>query len=251
MDSADEAKQAPIISLGEQLSTARRDANLSIEDVEGVLHISSDMLRDIESDSVDCQINPLFTKGYIKSYATLLKLNKDEILNLYAQQYNEQQFPKKMQTFSNRAKLKEHNNYLNYASGLMVLLLIATMVGWWYQQSTSTDVVFTAELAESVIQDVPLAPIASQTESLDQPQLAQALFTFSQDCWIKVTDANKETIALGIKKKGTTLQLTGVAPFIVNLGAANAVSITYLGEELDISSYINGNTALFNVPLEK
>jgi len=249
MSSAKEEDKGRDISLGKKLSAARINANLSISDVEGVLHISSDMLRDIESDSIDCQINPLFTKGYIKSYAALLKLNKDEVLSLYAQQYNEHQSPKKMQTFSNRAKLKEHNNYLNYASGLMVLLLVATMVGWWYQQSATPDVISTSEIA--IQQGAPLVAISSQSESSDQPQLAHALFTFSQDCWIKVTDANKETIALGIKKKGTALQLTGVAPFIVNLGAANAVRVTYLGEELDISSYINGNTALFNVPLEK
>jgi cytoskeleton protein RodZ len=47
------------------------------------------------------------------------------------------------------------------------------------------------------------------------------------------------------------LDISGLAPFEVTLGAPDAVSITYQGNALDISRYIIDNAARFSVPLEQ
>lgn len=256
MSSVVEEGQAESLTLGQQLKTAREQAKLSLADIERTLHVAMSTLQSIENDSIDQSINPLFTKGYIKSYAGLLGLDKEYVLSLYAQQYSDDVSVKKMQTFSNRTKLKEHNSYLNYVSWIIVLLLGATTVGWWYQQETtgesrpaSTQSPSSNDEQLNLLQD-PALPIDSEDKQSSVP-VTQALFTFSQDCWIKVTDASNDIIAIGIKKQGTSLTLSGIAPFEVSLGAPNAVAITYLGNQLDITPYINGQTARFSVPLEK
>lgn len=242
------------LSLGQQLKMAREHAKLSLEEIEGTLHVSGATLRDIENDSVDQGVNPLFTKGYIKSYAGLVGMDKEEALELYAVQYSDDVSVKKMQTFSNRTKLKEHNNYLNYVSWLIVLLLGATIVGWWYQQAT-TDTreqpIESTSFNDAELSTADDSIIPQNVATNTQPLAAQARFIFSEDCWIKVTDAANEIIAIGIKKQGSTLIVSGVPPFEVNLGAPNAVKIVYQGNELDITPYINGQTARFSVPLDK
>jgi len=241
------------LTLGQELMAAREQANLTLQAVEGILHISFSMLQDIENDKIDQGISPLFTKGYIKSYCGLLKLDQASMLDLYAAQYNGDCAVKQMQTFSNRSKLKEHNSYLNYVSWLIVLLLGATIFGWWYQQAnTSTVLSDNIKETNAVIEQTELELVqGGDGAETSQPTLDLASIVFSEDCWIKVTDATNETIAIGIKKRGSTLTIRGVAPFEVNLGAANAVTITYQGNDLDISPYINGKTARFSVPLGK
>jgi len=253
MSERNDETHAAVLSLGQCLIAAREREGLTREAVESVLHISSQLIIDIEHDEIDQAVNSLFTKGYIKSYAALVKLDIDEMLALYASQYSDDAVPKKMQTFSNRVKLTEHNNYLNYVSWLIVLLLAGTTFGWWYQQANTVAVLDTVDTpvneTRKIQDDAQLANAIPV--SIVAPQLIDATFSFSQDCWIKVTDATKETIAIGIKKQGATLALTGVPPFEVNLGAAQAVTITYLGQQLDFTPYINGKTARFNVPLDK
>lgn len=242
------------LSLGQQLNAARVAASLSLDDVANTLHISLSILNAIENDSLDKSMNPLFSKGYIKSYAGLLKLDKERLVSLYTTQYSDDVVVKKMQSFSNRTKLKEHNNYLNYATWLIVLFFGATVVVWWYQQQNqaldlspkTTD----SSVMDTTSEEIALS-VATDEVKTAEPMIESAVFSFSNDCWIKVTDASNEVIAIGIKKQGTSLRVSGVPPFEVNLGAADAVTIRYQDSLLDITPYTKGNTALFSVPLDK
>lgn len=73
----------------------------------------------------------------------------------------------------------------------------------------------------------------------------QIEFTFSDDCWVQVTDGNGEVIAVGIKKQDYVMPLEGVAPFNVILGEPTAVNITVDGDAFDLSGYRAGRRAQF------
>ena len=68
-------------------------------------------------------------------------------------------------------------------------------------------------------------------------------FVFTGDCWVQVKDANGEVIALGVKKSGKIMPLSGVAPFNVILGEPSVVKITLNGEAFDLSAFSPGKTA--------
>ncbi|MCE2571601.1 RodZ domain-containing protein [Motilimonas eburnea] len=76
-------------------------------------------------------------------------------------------------------------------------------------------------------------------------------FTFSNDCWIKVTDVEGETLAIGVKEKGTSLTLSGKAPFKFTIGAPKAVAISYNGKAYDMSQYKAGKIARFELPVKE
>lgn len=63
------------------------------------------------------------------------------------------------------------------------------------------------------------------------------VMTFSDACWVKVTDGNGEVIAIGTKVAGYTMPLSGQAPFDIILCKPEAVSMTYNGEQVDLSGY--------------
>lgn len=74
-------------------------------------------------------------------------------------------------------------------------------------------------------------------------------FTFDDDCWVNIKDATGEAIAYGVKQKGRVMEIQGVPPVEVTLGAPDNVRISVNGESVDISSYQNGRTARFTLPM--
>lgn len=83
----------------------------------------------------------------------------------------------------------------------------------------------------------------------DDPEATELVFTFSADCWINLVDASGEAIAYGIKDSGRVMTVQGIAPFVVTLGAPEAVQISYNGEAVNMTRFPAGKTAKFNLPL--
>ncbi|WP_269520264.1 RodZ domain-containing protein [Alteromonas sp. BMJM2] len=74
-------------------------------------------------------------------------------------------------------------------------------------------------------------------------------FTFSEDCWVNIADATGEIIATGVKQQGRVLDIQGIPPVAVTLGAPDNVRISVNGELADITSFQNGKIARFTLPL--
>lgn len=241
-------------SLGNQLLNARQLAGLSIDDVAKNLYISKAVVNELETDTVPESSNALFYRGYVKSYAVLLGLDCDELVKTFRAQYHCDDDLKTMQTFSNRSKNDTHNNYLNWVTrGVVVVITIAIVVWWQQRQSMSEMPTITQEsiaVANEPSPRLPIAPIANTVVEVDTKNL-QSTFSFSQDCWVKITDATNAVVAIGIKKAGTSIDVSGVPPLEVILGAPQGVEITYQQQTLDISSYISNETAKFTLPLEQ
>lgn len=73
------------VEFGAQLRQAREKAGLSVSDVAVKLLISEDIIRAIDNSQSDVLPAATFTQGYIRSYARILNLNADSIINEYNQ----------------------------------------------------------------------------------------------------------------------------------------------------------------------
>lgn len=100
-------------------------------------------------------------------------------------------------------------------------------------------------LVSSISQSEPNLDIASESDAAP----ISMVFTFVDDCWVNIKDASGEAIAYGVKQKGRVMEIQGVPPVEVTLGAPDNVRISVNGETVDISSYQNGKTARFALPL--
>ena len=92
---------------------------------------------------------------------------------------------------------------------------------------------------------------AQETLATPQAQPIELVFTFSSDCWMKLTDATGEDIAYGTKTAGRVMPVTGIPPFAVILCAPEVVQIKYDGEAVDMSRFRVGATARFNLPFSE
>ncbi|WP_018624415.1 RodZ domain-containing protein [Kangiella aquimarina] len=80
-----------------------------------------------------------------------------------------------------------------------------------------------------------LAEESAQPESVASN--GELVLVFSDDCWVRITDANGKVLALGIKKGGTSMTLSGPTPYELTLGKPSAVQLSYQNEPIDLSSY--------------
>ncbi|MBO1255360.1 DUF4115 domain-containing protein [Alteromonas sp. 5E99-2] len=87
-------------------------------------------------------------------------------------------------------------------------------------------------------------------ETTESSSLVPVVFTFSQDCWVNIVDGSGEAIAYGVKKAGRVMEIEGVAPFTVTLGAPHVVNIVYDGETVDLSKFSGGQIAKFVLPVQ-
>ena len=71
---------SPSETAGKILASARVGWDLSVEEVAENLNLSVDTIRALEADEYDKLPGSTFVKGYIRSYAGLLRLNPDEVL---------------------------------------------------------------------------------------------------------------------------------------------------------------------------
>lgn len=67
-------------TVAEQLRTAREAKHLTVHQVADITKIRTDHLRALEEGNFDVFVAPVYIKGFVRSYATLLKLNVPQVM---------------------------------------------------------------------------------------------------------------------------------------------------------------------------
>ncbi len=76
-------KTASASGPGKLLHQARKDLRLAPEDVAQILHLSSKQIIALEQDDYKNLPGPTYVRGYLRSYAQLLGLSADKVLDSY------------------------------------------------------------------------------------------------------------------------------------------------------------------------
>jgi cytoskeleton protein RodZ len=67
-------------SIAEQLRHAREEQHLTVQQVAGRTNIKTDQLRALEEGNYDGFAAPVYIRGFVRTYATLLKLPLSEVM---------------------------------------------------------------------------------------------------------------------------------------------------------------------------
>src|SRR3974390_3042864 len=71
----------PVVStVAEQLRTSRESRHLTVEQVAEITKIRTDHLRALEEGNFDVFSAPVYIRGFVRSYSTLLKLDVPQIM---------------------------------------------------------------------------------------------------------------------------------------------------------------------------
>lgn len=343
---------------GDVLREARLQNDLTLEEVAQKLYLRVSELEAIEKDEIDSSKSVIFTKGYVKSFAKLVGLDVEYVVDLFDKHHNQIKDKANLQSFSKRVAKQANDDRWMMVTYFILIAIIGGVVWWWVQQpdantsanlnatpasslsqssdadilggavggeenttnlstltaqSTQGDIEKSVNDAKSVADDNEIVSpnteltalddaIENLDAALDNPSTAElvqspevnandlefqsetknsapsypaqeqppvevlndasyltgdesnlvpVVFTFAEDCWVNIVDGTGEAIAYGVKKAGRVMEISGVPPFNVTLGAPRSVSIEYNGEEVDMSGFAGNQIGKLVLPLQE
>ena len=104
---AEDLVEEVLQSVGEILQRERKRQNLSLHEVADKIHITRNYVEAIESNSFEKLPAMIFAKGYVKSYGELLKLDLNELMELYETYISRQLKNEKEKTFALARKRRD------------------------------------------------------------------------------------------------------------------------------------------------
>jgi cytoskeleton protein RodZ len=116
-----------------------------------------------------------------------------------------------------------------------------------------TDVA--APTAGSVTPAVASEPVAAvQTASTPAAEAIvetdALVISYSGNCWLEVSDASGKKVLSATRRAGQRDVLKGKAPFKLNIGAPKFVTVSFMGNAVDMKRFPVGRPARFELPLK-
>lgn len=278
----DEAQEGAVRSPGQILQIAREDCRLSVEEVAQKLFLTNSCVRLLEADKYEKLPEVTFIKGYIRSYANLLGIPSDPLVNRFNQLYlggNDQG-----QNAVSPVNLKPQANWgdakVRWSTyGLSVVLMGLVVIYWLQmeykgfmgvgigevhvQSADGSVVVEDLNDPESSLPPIRLSSLrlAKKSAETDLPTQEQAqdyppqlpeyepvmldggiVMYFSGECWVSVKDQTDNVIHASLKRAGETLDISGNGPFKVLLGNAPVVELKFNGQAIDLKPFTRRQT---------
>ncbi len=254
--------------IGQRLRNAREQAGLGIAEVSARLKMPSHVVEALEQENWAKLGAPVFVKGQVRSYARLLGLPADALVEGLDRAANApaeivpRSFTPKIQRVAEQTRMR-----LVY-----VVLTAAIAVPTWLatqshldgdalddtlplDPSTAAagpaDDSASADTAQGEAKVEPRPLVASMTPMPQRPAPAATAtdmaISFSGESWIKVTAADGSVLEQALVQPGQQRLYTAGQIGQAVLGNATGVTIRYRGQNLDLTPYIRANVVRFTV----
>tara|TARA_R110002049_G_scaffold124479_1_gene279965 strand:- start:50885 stop:51814 length:930 start_codon:yes stop_codon:yes gene_type:complete len=129
------------VRIGEILRQARESASYSVAYVAGQTHLQEDVIVALENDQFDRLPNDVFVKGYIRSYAKLLELDAQELLEAYpSDRVLDTETVTPQVKKAKKLRSSGVDPVVIWSSVTVVVILTGLLMTWWVYQEDSDPV---------------------------------------------------------------------------------------------------------------
>ena len=126
----DNVEENETLSVGSLLKDAREKKNVSVTEVASQLHLDSRIIGSIEEDAYDLLPDPIYVRGYIRSYCKLLGENADKLIEIYQQNATKDD-PEIIPEIKYPAQTSSSDKPVKAFTYLMSLGLVLLLIAWW------------------------------------------------------------------------------------------------------------------------
>jgi cytoskeleton protein RodZ len=262
--------------VGQELAAAREARGLALADVAQQLKFTPRHLEALEQEQFDALPGATFARGMVRSYARLLKLDPEPLVQriagrcevpdsgLLAERY-QQTVP-----FSDSAR---RSSFVYVGVSLGVLVLVGGVVYQWQQERTAAarkaptlvgkvkpapapapvPVTAVAAPVQPVVQEKiieePTPVVAAAPAQAARPAGAYRLVVRTEgEAWIEITDSADRMLVSSLNPAGSERVVGGRPPYSLVIGNASQVSVTYDGKPIDLTPHIRQGVARFTIP---
>ncbi len=271
--------------LGGAFKRAREAQKLTIQDVRNRLHLNENQIIALEQDDFGAFGDSTRARGFIRTYARLLGLNEESLLEKHRQLYPSETLNAldvKTETLARVAQPSAMPRYGLFLAGFVLLALLIWFLSTLNfssssqenevdlaaaQESLSEPVLPSPEPVEEVAEqnaakEIQL-PAAPQNAELPKPAATASVattsaktvlnagslkFVVSSDTWVDVKDSSGKSIFTKVLKPGFDDVVQAAPPLKVHIGNVKGTQLFYNSKAVDYSSSVNGNTARVSLP---
>ena len=270
--------------LGGAFKKAREAQKLTIQDVRNRLHLNENQITALEQDDFGAFGDSTRARGFIRTYARLLGLNEESLLEKHRQLYPSETLNALDVKTETLARVAQPSAMPRYGLFLVGFVLLALLI--WFlstlnfssssqenevdlaaaQEPLSEPVLPSPEPVEEVAEqnaakEIQL-PSAPQNAELPKPAATASVattpaqtvlnagslkFVVSSDTWVDVKDSSGKSIFTKVLKPGFDDVVQAAPPLKVHIGNVKGTQLFYNGKAVDYSSSVSGNTARVNL----
>ena len=131
-------------SPGQILRDAREKKQLDIQSIAKHLHLSTEIVSAIEDDDYEKISAPTYTRGYLRSYAKIVDVDDESLINLYNSFLEHTNDPEIIPEVSQKSQVTSSDKPVKLVTYLISLALVLLLLTWWqskYQLDDSSPVV--------------------------------------------------------------------------------------------------------------
>ena len=242
--------------LGDVLRAEREKQNLTIKDIEKGTSIRSLYIEAIEKGDYKSLPGEVYTKGFIRNYATFLNLDPEKMLYKYKEEVQPDKlaeeeaakaeresaasaYTSSRYNFSSGSDFKERvensRGSQNVLAGILVAVLVAG--GAYMMFGDTIGKMFAEEKpVKQTVQTQKKAP--EPAAKAEQPKQetkkyedVEVAAVFSERCWTKVIVDGK-TVYEGTAEKDEKMSWKGKDNVEIVAGNASAIDVTYNGQKV-------------------
>lgn len=244
---------------GERLAEARRAQQISVLEVAKELHLDEPKVRALERNEFEILGAPVFAKGHLRKYAQLVGVDEGDVFTDYYRMTRQEAAPP---VIIGRQRARQELSPGPWIA-VIIVILVAAASYWWFavfaeqaaQPATTpeaTPIEQQGAAIENTIQNADpeivteqvSEPVASEPEPAPQVTAAAPVadgevslsLSFSGDCWTEISDARGQRLFFEMGRNGSSVELSGVAPFAVLFGNVDNVDVRVNGNQYPVSS---------------
>ncbi len=265
---------------GQLLRQAREAQGLAIAQVAAELHLGENQIDALESERFELIGAPVFVRGHLRNYASLLKLDSEQLLG-HMQPLGTDPNPAAVSTEVEMAMQRDRRvRRIKLAAGFLIAVVVLFYVGLWIvervndldgaelagpppiivPQAAGGEAAGDVDTPGSAAQSIELPAMAADAGAVGEPLAAEPpaqaapitkrlTVRFNRESWIEAYDARGRRLIYEMGAAGSERTLTGVPPVEIFLGFADGVEILVDGEPFALqNARRRGNTA--QIPIE-
>ena len=255
-------------AVGAELKSAREARGLSVSEVAQQLKFAPRQLEALEQERFDLLPGGTFARGMVRSYARLLKVPAEPLLERIAGRFAAPDANHLAARYSQPVPFSDNarrSTFVYLGLSLGVLALGGGVAYQWYHEHNAPKLAAAKRApAKPAVASVASAPRAPATEKAapPAPTMAKAPVSIAkiasgvhrlvirceEEAWIEVKDANDRMLVSSLNPKGAERVVQSRGPLTLVIGNAQHVRITHNDRPVDLTAHTKLAIARFTLP---
>jgi cytoskeleton protein RodZ len=262
--------EAVVTGVGQELAAAREARGLALADVAQHLKFAPRHLEALEQERFDALPGATFARGMVRSYARLLKLDPEPLVERVAGRF---EVPD-----SNRLAARYHQSvpfsdsarhstfaYLGISAG--VLALVGAVAFGWHQERTAALKAKPAIVAKAEEpREIKRSPVPIQAQPAVAPVIEEKsvvapapplpgpigrhrlVVRTAEEAWIEIRDSADRLLVSSLTPAGSERVVRGRPPYSLVIGNASHVQVLYNDKPVNLAPHSRSDVARLTVP---